>query len=207
MRFLHSYYILTLAIMVFAPVTKTDGQIFSDEPWKEKNLISAKMSQLYYELNVGINIRPQRHSADFIYIAMGYGKATRKNAWRKFLPAKTIPETLSESQQALFMKSSTDNLHAGKVGIGWNHWFNHIVGIYVQANWGFVADLSSGEDLPDDVVSAIVTSESKETFIYNTVPVEAGITLNLWKHYHIQGGMTYQWKEIPLLTVGVGYAF
>ena len=26
-------------------------------------------------------------------------------------------------------------------------------------------------------------------------------------HYTLQAGVSYLWKEIPLLTVGVGYAF
>ena len=104
-------------------------------------------------------------------------------------------------------KSGTDDLHAGKIGVGWNHWFNHIVGFYAQTGWGFIADLSTGDDLTDAEKALLTDTKERSTFIYNTVPVELGLTLNMWTHYHVQAGVTYMWKEIPLLTVGVGYAF
>lgn len=202
-----SHKVLLGTIVLALSAINVSGQMLSHDIWKQKAQMSIKVSQLFYELNVGVNICPQRKSADFIYFAFGYGKPNRKNAWRKFLPEKEMPETLTKQQQELFSKSGMDDLYGGKVGIGWNHWFNHIVGFYLQAGWGFIADLSTGDDLPDDIVSQLESSESKGTFIYNTVPVEAGLTFNLWKHYQIQGGMTYMWKEIPLLTIGVGYTF
>ena len=202
-----SHRILIGMFAVCLTVANACGQVFSHEKWEQKNLLSLKVSQLYYELNVGVNACPQRKSADFLYFAFGYGRPTKKNAWRKFLPEMDIPETLTKQQQEIFSKSGMDDLYGGKIGIGWNHWFNHLVGFYLQAGWGFITDLSTGDDLPDDIVSKLESAESKSTFIYNTVPVEAGLTLNLWKHYNVQGGVTYMWKEIPLLTIRIGYAF
>lgn len=199
--------ILISMMAISLATTKVCGQVFSHDAWEQKNLLSLKMSQLYYELNVGVNINPHKRSADFIYFGFGYGKPTKKNAWRKFLPEKEIPETLSKSQQEIFMNSGADDLYAGKIGIGWNHWFNHVFGLYAQTGWGFIADLSTGNDLPEDIVEKLDTDKDKSTFIYNTIPIELGLSLNLWQHYHIQAGVTYMWKEIPLLTVGIGYAF
>ncbi len=195
------------AIVLLLFATQVSGQVLSHGVWEQKNQVSLKMSQLFYELNVGVNVCPQRKSADFVYIAFGYGKPTRKNAWRKFLPEKDMPETLTDQQREIFSKSGMNDLYSGKIGIGWNHWFNHIIGFYLQTGWGFIADLSSGDDLPDDIISKLDDAEQKGTFIYNTVPVETGLTMNLWKHCNIQGGVTYMWKEIPLLTIGVGYTF
>lgn len=183
------------------------AQMFTHGAWEQKNLFSAKMSELYYELNVGINLTPEKRSADFVYVAFGYGTPTKKNAWRKFTPENDIPEGLPKALKEKLSNSGTDDLHAGKIGIGWNHWFNHIMGCYVQAGWGFIADLSTGDDLTEEEKSLLSGSKERKTFIYNTVPVELGMTLNVWKHYHLQAGVTYMWKEIPLLTVGVGYAF
>lgn len=202
-----SHKVLIGTIVLALSAINVSGQVLSSDIWEEKNQLSLKVSQLFYELNVGVNVNPQRKSADFIYFAFGYGIPTMKNAWRKFLPEKDMPETLTKQQQEIFNKSGMDDLYGGKIGIGWNHWFNHIVGFYLQAGWGFIADLSTGEDLSDDIVSKLESAESKSTFIYNTVPVEAGLTLNLWKHYNVQGGVTYMWKEIPLFTIGVGYTF
>lgn len=185
----------------------TTAQVFTHDIWNQKNLLSLKVSQLYYEANVGINVIPQRHSADFIYMAFGYGKPTKKNAWRKFIPENEIPDGLPKDLKTKLSRSSTDDLHAGMVAVGWNHWFNHIVGFYVQAGWGFIIDLSRGDDLTDEERAQLTNTKAKNTFIYNTVPVELGVTLNLWKHYNVQAGVTYMWKEIPLLTVGVGYSF
>lgn len=196
------------SVLVWFAFTKNAAaQIFTHEVWEQKNLFTGKVSQLYYELNVGINVRPQRHSADFVYLAFGYGKPTRTNAWRKFTPERAIPSTLTPEQQQVIKQSSTDFLHAGKIGAGWNHWFNHIFGMYTQVGWGYIFDLSKGDELPEDITSKLKETEEKRTFIYNTVPIELGMTLNLWKHCHVQVGLTYQWKEIPLLTVGLGYAF
>lgn len=202
-----SHKVLWGIIVLFLSATHVSGQVLSHDIWEEKTQLSLKVSQLFYELNVGVNVSPQRKTSDFLYFAFGYGRPTKKNAWRKFLPEKDMPETLTKQQQELFSKSGMDDLYGGAIGIGWNHWFNHIVGFYLQAGWGFIADLSTGDDLPDEIVSKLESAESKSTFIYNTVPVEVGLTLNLWKHYNVQGGVTYMWKEIPLFTIGVGYTF
>ena len=199
--------VLLGTIVLLLTSTNVRGQMLFNGAWTQKNQISIKVSQLFYELNVGINICPQRKNADFLYFAFGYGKPTKSNAWRKFLPEKKMPENLTKPQQVIFSNSGIDDLHGGKIGVGWNHWFNHMVGFYLQANWGFIADLSNGDDLPDDIAVLLESAESKGVFVYNTVPVEMGLTLNFWKHYLIQGGVTYMWKEIPLLTIGVGYTF
>lgn len=185
----------------------TTAQVFTHDAWEQKNLFSLKISQLYYEANVGINIAPQKRRADFVYFAFGYGKPTQKNAWRKFIPENEIPEDLPKELKTKLSDSSTDDLHAGKVAVGWCHWFNHIVGFYAQAGWGFIADLSLGDNLTDEEKAQLADAKKRSTFIYHTVPVELGVTLNLWTHYNIQVGVTYMWKEIPLLTVGVGYTF
>lgn len=199
--------VLFAAIVLILSVTNARGQMLFSGTWTQKNQMSIRVSQLFYELNVGINLCPQRKNADFLYFAFGYGKPTKSNAWRKFLPEKKIPEILTKPQQEIFSNSGIGDLHGGIIGVGWNHWFNHMAGFYLQANWGFIADLSDGDDLPEEIAGLLETTDTKGAFIYNTVPVEMGLTLNLWKHYVIQGGVTYMWKEIPLLTIGVGYTF
>ena len=183
------------------------AQVFTKETWDQRNIVTVKVSQLYYELTVGVNFFPNRHFADFGYFAFGYGNPTTKNAWRKFIPENEIPDGLPKDLKTKLSKSDTDDLHAGKVAVGWMHWFNHIVGFYAQAGWGFIADLSTGDGLTDEEKALLTDAKERNTFIYNTVPVELGLTLNLWKHYNVQVGATYMWKEIPLLTVGMGYAF
>lgn len=183
------------------------AQVFSAQSWQQKNMVTLKASQLYYEMNVGINLKAEQKTADFIYVAFGYGSPTRKNAWRKFMPAQDIPSGIPKTLQQKLADSDTDDLHAGMVGAGWNHWFNHTWGIYAQAGWGFICDLSTGDDLITEEKALLSKSSEKETFIYNTVPVELGLSLNLWQHYTVQAGVTYMWKEIPLLTIGLGYAF
>ena len=203
----YPYFVLLCMTFMLTITIPGYGQLFSHEQWKQNNLVTVKASQLYYEVNVGVNLRQQRTTADFVYVAFGYGKPTKKNAWRKFLPEISIPEGLSQEVQQQIRQSGTDDVHAGKIGLGWNHWFNHTLGIYAQAGWGFIADLSTSSNLPEDVQLLLENENGKSTFVYNTVPVEVGLTLNLWKHYHAQAGVTYMWKEIPLLTVGLGYAF
>ena len=194
-------------LAVFLNTGGISAQIFTSDVWEQNNLLSLKMSQLFYEINVGINVNSGKRSADFLYLAFGYGNPTKKNAWRKFIPENNIPAGLPDDLQTKLNQSNTDDLHAGKVGVGWNHWFNHAVGCYAQVGWGFIADLSTGEDLTEEEKALLADAEEKSTFIYNTIPVELGMSLNLWKHYHVQAGVTYMWKEIPLLTIGVGYAF
>ena len=194
-----------IAMMLLS--VNSSAQMFTSDTWEQKNLITAKMSQLYYELNIGINLRSGRHTADFVYMAFGYGKPTRKNAWRKFVPENNIPDYLPKSLKTKLSEADTDGLHAGKVGVGWNHWFNHSIGCYAQVSWGGVVDLSTSDNLTDEERTLLSDAKEKDTYVYNTIPVELGLTLNLWKHYHVQAGVTYMWKEIPLLTVGIGYAF
>ena len=207
MRHTRPYRWIIFLVMCNAASLDALAQAFANVPWEQNNIIAAKASQLYGELKMGINIRPVRKQADFIYLAFGYCKPTRKNAWRKFTPTLDMPATLTKQQQQVFANSGIDGLHAMKLGVGWNHWFNHIVGVYAQAGWGFIADLSRTDDLPSDITSQMDASQTKKTFIYNTVPVEAGFTINLWQHLHLEAGVTYMWKEIPIWTAGIGYAF
>ena len=190
----------------FAALT-TKGQVFTSDTWSQKNLVSVKSSQLYYEATIGANLFPDRRIADFVYMTFGYGRPTKKNAWRKFMPKTEILDSWPKTLKEKLRDSSTDNLYAGMVGVGWNHWFNHVVGCYVQAGWGFVADLSTDDGLTEEERTLLADTKAKNTFVFNTVPVELGLTLNLWKHYNLQAGFTYMWKEIPLLTFGVGYVF
>lgn len=199
-------FILLLGCILLSNV-KTHAQIFSRNIWYEKNIVSFKVSQLYYESDIAINLNKGKHCADFFYIGLGYGKPTKTNAWRKFIPPRETPENLSPQQQEVFSNLGVNDIHAGKISLGWNHWFTHYIGLYFQTGWGFVVDLSDGSEIPDDIYNKVSSMEQKNAFVYNTVPLELGVTLNLWKHYNIQGGVTYMWKEIPLLTVGVGYAF
>lgn len=207
MKGLLSYRFL-MAMVAFALLSlQSRGQVISHDVWEERNLFSVKMSQLYYEANVGVNLFPQKHTADFVYMAFGYGTPTETNAWRKFTPENDIPDGLPKALKEKLSNSGYEDLHAGKVCVGWNHWFNHTIGGYIQAGWGFIADLSTGDELTEEEKKLLTDAKQRSTFIYNTVPVELGVTLNLWTHYHVQAGVTYMWKEIPLLTVGVGYAF
>ena len=199
--------ILMLLLLVTASAAGhlSYGQIFeASADWEEneKTIALLKWSQLYYEANVGWNIKKgYTNQADFIYFGLGIGFPTLENAWRKFLPAQKLPS--NEQEAEMFGSMSTKDVYGGKIGIGWMHFFNHSVGIYTQANWGFLADFGS----PDESTSTTTDSSSKKTFIYNTVPIEAGVCFNLWKHLHIQGGVTYMFKEIPLLTLGIGATF
>lgn len=196
-----------ISIFAALAVMNTKGQVFTTDVWNQKNLVSIKVSQLYYEATIGVNLFPESRSADFVYMAFGYGRPTKKNAWRKFMPKTEILDSWPKTLKEKLSNNSTDDLHAGVVGIGWNHWFNHVVGCYVQAGWGFIADLSTDDGLTDEEKALLADIKDKSTFIYNTVPVELGLTLNMWKHYNIQAGVTYMWKEIPLFTFGVGYVF
>lgn len=173
----------------------------------ERTLVMGKWSQLYYELNVGWNISHTGsygdNQANFLYFALGVGAPVNtENAWRKFLPQQKIPD--NEEEAELFGSMDTKDVYGGKLGLGWIHYFNHAIGMYSQLSWGFLADFGS----PDDSTSTTSTdSSSKKTFIYNTVPIEVGICFNMWGHLHVQGGVTYMWKEIPLLTIGIGATF
>ena len=102
---------------------------------------------------------------------------------------------------------STSGLHAGTIGIGWQHFFNHWIGFHMQAGWGFIADLGGGNSSESVSSSSTDEEDTKSTFIYNTVPVQAGIDFNLWNNLELQVGATYMWKEIPIITIGLGVVF
>lgn len=200
-------YRTVITLFAIVSTVSVKAQVFTNDVWKESNCASLKMSQLYYEATIGVNLFPEKRTADFVYMAFGYGSPTKKNAWRKFMPETEILDSWPKTLKEKLSNSSTDDLHAGMISVGWNHWFNHVVGCYVQAGWGFIADLSTDDGLTEEEKTVLADAKDKSTFIYNTVPVELGLTLNLWTHYHVQAGVTYMWKEIPLFTVGVGYAF
>lgn len=171
----------------------------------ESHIVSAKWSQLFYEVNIGTNLTASswESTADFLYFSLGIGFPTQKNAWRKFLPEQQAPSDKGDA--ALLGSMTTDNLYAGKLGVGLIHFFNCYIGCYVQAGWAFIADFSSVADLDTSGVE-LGDNEEKSTYIYNTAPVEIGACLNLG-HFHFQVGATYLWKEVPLLTVGLGFTF
>ncbi len=197
---------LAYAVLLSAclPVTAL-SQCFRNTVWKEKNQIGMKYSQLFYEANAGINVNAGNLTADFIYFAFGYGKATRRNAWRKFLPVNAVEADWSDNLKQKVLSQGDDGLNAWKIGVGWNHWINHCLGGYVQMEWCCITDLSDDLSLTEEEQSMV--HKDKKTFIYNTFPVEAGLTVNLWQHWHAQIGVTWLWKESPLLTAGIGYAF
>jgi len=183
------------------------AQMFSDDDWDDQHfLIMGKWSQLFYELNFGITGSTDEY-ADFVYFSVGYGKPNTKNAWRKFLPeSKQAAPTSKEEMQAK-QDDSTSGLHAGTIGIGWQHFFNHWIGFHMQAGWGFIADLGGGNSSESVSSSSTDEEDTKSTFIYNTVPVQAGIDFNLWNNLELQVGATYMWKEIPIITIGLGVVF
>lgn len=203
-NFIYTWIVIGLLFSVSIP---SNAQMFNgDDDWSkdESTLIVGKWSQLFYEINVGWNVVGNERHADFLYFGFGVGyPVNTKNAWRKFLPEQKIPD--NEEEAELFGSMNTDDVYGGKIGFGWIHYFNHAIGMYSQVSWGFLADFGTPTD--DDTSSSDTSSNSKKTFIYNTVPVEVGICLNCFKHLHLQCGATYMWKEIPLLTVGIGYAF
>lgn len=197
--------VLLVSLSMCYSASNATAQMFeASADWEsnEKTILIGKWSQLYYELNVGWNVSDTyTNQANFIYFGIGVGAPVNtQNAWRKFLPQQQIPD--DESEAELFGSMDTKDVYGGKLGIGWIHYFNHSVGFYSQLSWGFLADFGS----PDDTTSTSSVDE-KKTFIYNTVPFELGLCLNCWKHLHLQCGFTYMWKEIPLLTIGVGTNF
>ncbi len=185
-----------------------DAEMFSDDDWDDQHFfVMGKWSQLFYELNFGITGSTDEY-ADFVYFSVGYGKPNKKNAWRKFLPeSKQAAPTSKEEMQAK-TDDTTSGLHAGTIGIGWKHYFTHWIGFHAQAGWGFIADLGGGNSAATSTTSTSSDEEdAKSTFIYNTVPVQAGLDFCLWNNLLLQVGATYMWKEIPIVTVGLGLAF
>lgn len=103
---------------------------------------------------------------------------------------------------------SMSDLHGGQLSIGWQHYFNHSFGFHLQAGWGFVADFGSDEaPQPTSTSSNNSKDEVKSMYIYNGVPVQAGIDLSLWENLIIGVGATYMWKDLPVVTVGIGITF
>lgn len=104
-------------------------------------------------------------------------------------------------------------LHAGMIGVGWRHFFNHIIGAHLQVGWGFVADFSSSSGNTSSMKPVIRSgdeddsADGPQTFIYNTAPIQAGVDLCLWEQLVLQVGVTYMWKNTPTITVGAGFAF
>lgn len=206
------FLLLICGILTLAYSNQSVAQMFdADRQWEddERTLITAKWSQLFYELNVGFNVsrtsRSWDYKADFLYLGFGVGyPVNTENAWRKFLPAQKIPD--NEEEAELFGSMDTKSVWGGKIGLGWIHYFNHAVGFYTQLSWAFLGDFGSGASTTDTTAET-ESQTSKNTFIYNTVPIEAGVCVNMWKHLHAQCGVMYMWKEIPLLTIGVGANF
>lgn len=205
--------IITLFIIGIIALSNGDfvaAKMFdADEQWEdeERTLLTAKWSQLFYEINVGFNVNRTSsvldYKADFLYLGFGVGyPVNTENAWRKFMPSQRIPE--NEQEAELFGSMDTKSIWGGKIGLGWIHYFNHAVGFYTQVNWAFLGDFGTGESSSSMYEDADAT---KSTFIFQTVPVEFGLCVNMWKHIHLQGGVTYMWKEIPLFTVGLGVNF
>lgn len=200
--------LLLIGIILLSQGDYAEAQMFdADEFWDdedEKALLTAKWSQLFYEINIGFNVRDGfEYQADFVYFGFGVGyPVNTKNAWRKFMPAQKIPE--NEQEAELFGSMDTNNIWGGKIGLGWIHYFNHAIGFYTQLNWAFLGDFGTGASSTSMYEGADAT---KSTFIYQTAPVEVGLCVNMWKHLHFQGGVTYMWKEIPLLTIGLGANF
>ncbi|MBO4907531.1 MAG: hypothetical protein J5486_10980 [Bacteroidaceae bacterium] len=162
------------------------------------NSVSIRISQLYYEAGWNITLPKSRHSSEMLRFAIAYGKPTRHNAWRKFMPEIIgIPSATAPS---------TEHLYAGLIAAGWTHWFSNVLGLYGQIGWGFIADLSQ-DNLASDLTNSELPTDEKTTFIYNTMPMETGLSIKPWKHWLAEIGVTYMWKEIPLLTIGLGYAF
>jgi hypothetical protein len=48
---------------------------------------------------------------------------------------------------------------------------------------------------------------TKDTFVYNTVPVQVGLDVSLWNNLIVSVGATYMWKEKPMVTLGIGVTF
>ena len=161
-----------------------DAQVFSDSRWDQNTVIMGKYSPLYYELNVGANVSPDNYSADFLYFSVGYGKPSTSNDWTKFLDQQeqtgTPPSQPSQPSQPSSPPSggsgtppqpsqpsapstpegSVSGLHAGMIALGWQHYFNHVIGVHIQAGWGFVADFGSGDDSNQEMQNS--SSSDKE---------------------------------------------
>ena len=200
---LNHYFLIIIACL---HVSTSKAQENSREEWNSRNIVALKASELYAEANIGVKVNKSKERADFLYISLGYGKPSRTNPWKNFLPTIPMTEDMSPSELEVLRNLNTNSVHAGMIGLGWNHWFNHTFGCYASVGWGFMADFSSD---PESIrlLMAKVGKQDKSLFIYNTAPVEAGITLNVLKQWTLSGGVTYMWKEVPTFTFGIGYIF
>lgn len=204
--------LILFALCVCAMPLRAQDDGSSYRTWTNQHtLIMCKWSQLFYELNIGIT-GSTRRSANFCYFSAGYGKPNTENAWRKFLPASQQAAPTSKDEMLAKQDDNTKGLHAGTIGVGWQHFFTHWIGFHVQAGWSFIADLGGGNSSSSVTTSSSTSSDDsssddKSTFIYNSAPIQAGLEFCLWRHLELQGGVTYMWKEIPILTVGVGVVF
>ena len=206
------FFVLTLTVaMSFCGMQTSAATMFSDDDWTEqRTLLMGKWSQLFYEVNVGINVSPRTYktSADFIYFSLGYGKPNTSNAWRYFLPdsKQQAPDSQEEHQQ--MVDDSTNGLHAATVGIGWQHFFTHWIGFHMQAGYGTILDLGGGNaSTTSSSSSSSQETDTKSTFIYHSAPVQAGLDFCFWNQLEVQVGATYMWKEIPIITLGLGITF
>lgn len=182
-----------------------NAQTSSNEIWGEGMMITGKWSQLFYEANIGFSL-DNGFGDDYIYMSMGYGKPTTKNAWRKFLPNSGQAAPGSKDEMMNMKDENTHGLHAGTIGIGWQHFFGDIIGFHVQAGWGFILNLS--DNAPSiDTHSSIDNGNGLKTYIYNTLPIQAGFDIRLWDTFNLQVGSLYMWKEIPIICLGFGVAF
>lgn len=197
---------LIISFILCLSIYHVDAQVFSCDTWRDQHkFVMGKWSQLFYEIDLGIT-NSKSKTANFIYLSLGYGKPTTSNAWRKFLPNSKRTAPASKDEMLQRSNSSTSGLHAGTVGLGYKYYFNHVIGFHVQAGWAFIADFGSRDE--DESLSSNDESEGEQsTFLYNSVPIQLGIDFNLWKHLEVQVGATYMWKEIPIITVGLGVAF
>jgi hypothetical protein len=186
-------------LVILIPVKSSGEETTKDV---KRNLWSLHISQLYTGVTVGI--APLK---DKTYLSLGvaYGKPTRKNAWRKFIPQFAVTDDMSDDAKEVLQNMSTKDLHAGMISVGVCREMVHRVSLYGQVGWGFVVDLSAATEEEKEALDS--DNSGKNIFIYNTVPVELGVNVDVWKGWSIQGGITYLWKEIPLLTLGVGYVF
>ncbi len=219
---MRKFIVTNLLLCMSLAALPVDAQIFSADRWDQKTLIMAKWSPLFYELNIGANICSNNYSADFIYFSVGYNKPSTSNEWKNYLdspqqgmqeqPSQPSKPSGSSGQQQPSQPSapsgSMDGLHAGQIALGWQHYFNHVLGFHIQAGWGFVADFGSDDDNQQQQQSNNSDEvQTKKTFIYNGVPVQAGLDLNLFNNFVLQVGASYMWKEIPVVTAGLGVTF
>lgn len=168
------------------------------------HFLTLRHNQLFTQLGLGINMTRSRHPG-YLYIAAGYGKPNERGAWRKFIPPFDPPQGFTNEQLQILAGKGYRGLHALTYAIGWNQYLGRCISTYCQVGWATVIDLSSPPAEID--LSNLENGTEKKTLLYNTIPIEAGLSVDVWKGLTLQGGLTYYWKEIPLLTGGIAYAF